>query len=246
MAGIRDILVITTPEDAPAFRSDCSATARDFGINITYAVQERPDGLAQAFVIGADHIGADSVALVLGDNIFYGPGLGTSLRRFQNVSGGADFRLLGGQPVRLRRRRVRRRRPALSHRGEAGQRRNPLRGAGPVLLRQRRRRDRAVLKPSARGEYEITDVNRAYLEPGPAGGRGAAARHSVAGHRHVRFAAGRRRLRPHHRDAAGAEDQRARGGRVATRLHRRRPTADRAETLLKSGYGAYLLELLER
>src|SRR5919199_820862 len=87
MAGIRDILIITTPEDAPAFRrllGDGSA----FGIEIGYAIQERPDGLAQAFMIGADHVGTDSVALVLGDNIFYGPGLGTSLRRFQNVSGG--------------------------------------------------------------------------------------------------------------------------------------------------------------
>ena len=90
MAGIRDILMITTAQDAPAFHrllGDGSA----FGINLSYAVQDKPDGLAQAFIIGADHIGNDSVALVLGDNIFYGPGLGTSLRRFQNVSGGAIF-----------------------------------------------------------------------------------------------------------------------------------------------------------
>ena len=90
MAGIRDIQVITTAQDAENFRrllDDGSA----FGINLTYSVQEQPDGLAQAFVIGADHIGGESVALVLGDNIFYGPGLGTSLRRFQNISGGAIF-----------------------------------------------------------------------------------------------------------------------------------------------------------
>ncbi|WP_283616354.1 sugar phosphate nucleotidyltransferase, partial [Mycolicibacterium poriferae] len=76
MAGIRDIQVITTAHDAPAFHrllGDGSA----FGIHLSYAVQDQPDGLAQAFVIGADHIGTDSVALVLGDNIFYGPGLGT-------------------------------------------------------------------------------------------------------------------------------------------------------------------------
>ncbi|MGA8123741.1 MAG: sugar phosphate nucleotidyltransferase, partial [Mycobacterium sp.] len=82
MAGIRDIQVITTPFDAPAFQrvlGDGSA----FGIDISYAVQERPEGLAQAFVIGAGHIGSDSVALALGDNIFHGPGLGTNLRRFQ-------------------------------------------------------------------------------------------------------------------------------------------------------------------
>jgi len=90
LAGIRDIQVITTPDDAANFQrllGDGSA----FGICLSYAVQDQPDGLAQAFVIGADHIGGDTAALVLGDNIFYGPGLGTSLRRFQNVSGGAIF-----------------------------------------------------------------------------------------------------------------------------------------------------------
>jgi glucose-1-phosphate thymidylyltransferase len=90
MAGIRDIQIITTPDDAPAFRR-LLGDGSDFGINLTYVVQDRPDGLAQAFVIGAEHIGNDSVALVLGDNIFYGPGLGTNLRRFQSVSGGAIF-----------------------------------------------------------------------------------------------------------------------------------------------------------
>src|SRR5918996_1731490 len=83
MARIRDIQVITTPEDGPAFHR-LLGDGSDLGINITYAVQDSPDGLAQAFVIGADHIGNDSVALVLGDNIFYGPSLGTSLSRFQN------------------------------------------------------------------------------------------------------------------------------------------------------------------
>ena len=90
MAGIRDIQVITTADDAPRFHRLLGDGAH-FGVNISYAVQQRPDGLAQAFVIGADHIGNESVALVLGDNIFYGPGLGTSLQRFQNVSGGAIF-----------------------------------------------------------------------------------------------------------------------------------------------------------
>ena len=90
MAGIRDIQVITTAHDAPAFRR-LLGDGSDFGINLSYAVQDQPDGLAQAFVIGADHIGNDSVALVLGDNIFYGPRLGTSLSRFQSISGGAIF-----------------------------------------------------------------------------------------------------------------------------------------------------------
>ena len=84
MAGIRDVLVISTAWDAPAFErllGDGSA----FGISITYAIQDRPDGLAQAFVIGANHIGNGPVALVLGDNIFYGPGVGTSLGRFADI-----------------------------------------------------------------------------------------------------------------------------------------------------------------
>src|SRR5258705_232425 len=106
MAGIRDIQIITTPHDAPAFHR-LLGDGSDFGINITYAVQDRPDGLAQAFVIGADHIGDDSVALVLGDNIFYGPGLGTSLRRFQSVSGGTIFADLGAKPPATRVIRVR-------------------------------------------------------------------------------------------------------------------------------------------
>ncbi|MGB6514946.1 MAG: sugar phosphate nucleotidyltransferase, partial [Mycobacterium sp.] len=90
MAGIRDIQVITTARDALAVErvlGDGSA----FGISLSYAVQDQPEGLAQAFVIGADHIGSESVALALGDNIFHGPGLGTNLRRFQSISGGAIF-----------------------------------------------------------------------------------------------------------------------------------------------------------
>ena len=107
MAGIRDILVITTAHDAPA-STGCSATARISASNLTYAVQDQPDGLAQAFVIGADHIGTDTVALVLGDNIFYGPGLGTSLTTVPKRQRRSDFRVLGGQPVGVRRGRVRR------------------------------------------------------------------------------------------------------------------------------------------
>src|SRR6201996_113493 len=90
MAGIRDIQVITTAHDAPAFQR-VLGDGKDFGINISYAVQHRPEGLAQAFVICADHIGSGSVALALGDNIFHGPGLGTDLRRLQSVDGGAIF-----------------------------------------------------------------------------------------------------------------------------------------------------------
>ena len=90
MAGIQDILVITTPHDAAGFQR-LLGDGSQFGINLSYIEQHQPDGLAQAFVLGADHIGNDSAALVLGDNIFYGPRLGTSLSRFQSISGGAIF-----------------------------------------------------------------------------------------------------------------------------------------------------------
>src|SRR5690606_25591546 len=90
LAGITEVLVITTPEDARAFRR-LLGDGSHFGITIDYVVQPEPDGLASAFVLGADHIGDGSVALVLGDNIFHGPGLGTSLERFKDLDGGAIF-----------------------------------------------------------------------------------------------------------------------------------------------------------
>ena len=90
LAGIRDVLVITTLIDAAAF-ARLLGDGHQFGISISYAVQAAPDGLAQAFVIGRDHIGTGPVALVLGDNIFYGPGLGSQLARFSEIDGGTIF-----------------------------------------------------------------------------------------------------------------------------------------------------------
>jgi glucose-1-phosphate thymidylyltransferase len=90
LAGIRDILVVTTPADATAFGRLLGDGAQ-FGISITYAVQPRPDGLASAFVLGRDHIGTEPVALALGDNIFHGPGLGSRLGEFTEIDGGKIF-----------------------------------------------------------------------------------------------------------------------------------------------------------
>lgn len=90
LAGIQDVLVITTPHDAGAFRR-LLGDGSQFGIHLEYVVQEKPNGLAQAFVLGADFIGNDHAVLVLGDNIFYGPGMGTRLRRNTTVDGGAVF-----------------------------------------------------------------------------------------------------------------------------------------------------------
>src|SRR6478609_6203223 len=96
-AGIRDVLVITTPHDAAQFER-LLGDGSQFGISIGYAQQPSPDGLAQAFVIGADFIAGETVALVLGDNIFYGPGLGTQLRRFADLDGGAVFAYWVAEP----------------------------------------------------------------------------------------------------------------------------------------------------
>ena len=96
-AGISDVLVITTPHDAAAFER-LLGDGSQFGISISYAVQACPDGLAQAFVIGAEFVGAEKVALVLGDNIFYGPGLGTQLQPFHDVDGGAVFAYWVAEP----------------------------------------------------------------------------------------------------------------------------------------------------
>ena len=90
LAGIDDVLVITTPHDAEQFHR-LLGDGSQFGVSISWAVQAEPNGLAQAFVIGADFIGDESVALVLGDNIFYGDGLGTQLRRYSDLDGGAIF-----------------------------------------------------------------------------------------------------------------------------------------------------------
>src|SRR4051812_8987596 len=90
LAGIRDVLVITTPHEAEQFQR-LLRDGSQFGISITYAVQASPDGLAQAFLIGADHVGDGVSGLVLGDNIFYGGGLGTRLQRFEDLQGAAVF-----------------------------------------------------------------------------------------------------------------------------------------------------------
>src|SRR6478735_6992079 len=130
LAGIRDILLITTPHDAPQFER-LLGDGSQYGINLTYAQQPSPDGLAQAFTIGADFIGDQSCALVLGDNLFYGPGFGRQLERFQGVEGAAVFAYWVSDPSAY----------------------------GVVEFAR-------GLKPSARGEYEITDVNQAYLDQG--------------------------------------------------------------------------------
>ena len=157
LAGIREVLVITTPDDSAAFQAPARRRLR-LGMRIEYAVQPRPEGLAQAFVIGADFIGDQSVALVLGDNIFYGAGLGTRpAQRSTDVDGGHVFAYRVAQPAALRRRGVRRRRH-----GRCRSRRSPSSPRSSYAVPGLYFYDNDVVEiagsrtPSARGELEIT------------------------------------------------------------------------------------------
>src|ERR1700757_2952347 len=157
MAGIRDIQVITTAIDAPAFRR-VLGDGTDFGINISYALQDRPEGLAQAFVIGADHIGSGSVALALGDNIFHGPGLGTNLQRFQSISGGAIFAYWVANPSAYGVVEFGAGSIALSIEEKTDTPKSNFAVPGLYFYDNDVIEIARSLKPSARGEYEITDV----------------------------------------------------------------------------------------
>ncbi|MGH3634295.1 glucose-1-phosphate thymidylyltransferase RfbA [Mycobacterium sp.] len=164
-AGIRDIQIITTGRDAPAFQQLLGDGAA-FGINISYAIQDRPDGLAQAFIIGAEHIGTGSVALALGDNIFYGPGLGTNLSRFQSVSGGAIFAYWVANPSAYGVVEFSADGVALSLEEKPATPKSHYAVPGLYFYDNDVIEIARGLKKSARGEYEITEVNQAYLNHG--------------------------------------------------------------------------------
>jgi glucose-1-phosphate thymidylyltransferase len=245
MAGIRDIQVITTAQDAASFRrllDDGSA----FGINLTYSVQEQPDGLAQAFVIGADHIGGEAVALVLGDNIFYGPGLGTSLRRFQNVSGGAIFAYRVADPSAYGVIEFASDGTALSIEEKPATPKSHYAVPGLYFYDNDVVEIARSLDKSTRGEYEITEVNQVYLNQGRLSvevlDRGTAWLDTgtfdslLDASDYVRTIERRQGLK-----ISVPEEVAWRVGFIDDDQ-----LADRAHALLKSGYGAYMLELLER
>jgi glucose-1-phosphate thymidylyltransferase len=164
-AGIQDVLVITTPHDASAFRR-LLGDGSQFGISISYAEQHSPDGLAQAFVIGADFVGPEKVALVLGDNIFYGPGLGTQLQRFTDVEGGAVFAYWVAEPQAYGVVEFDAEGRAISLEEKPAHPRSNYAVPGLYFYDNDVVDIAAQLRPSGRGEYEITDVNRRYLEVG--------------------------------------------------------------------------------
>jgi glucose-1-phosphate thymidylyltransferase len=245
LAGIHDILVITTPHDADGFQR-LLGDGSQFGVSITFAQQPSPDGLAQAFTIGAGFICTEKVALVLGDNLLYGPGLGTQLKRFTDVNGGAIFAYWVAEPAAY---------GVIEFDGNGiaiSLDEKPTHPKSNYAIPGLYFYDNDVvaiaqdLTPSARGEYEITDVNRTYLQQG------------------------RLQVQVLPRGTAwldtGTFDQMTDAADYVRTMERRTGlkigvpeeiawrhgflTDDelrmRAETLVKSGYGTYLLDLLER
>jgi len=165
LAGIQDVLVITTPHDAESFHRLLGDGSR-LGVDLSYTVQEVPNGLAQAFVLGADFIGDQPAALVLGDNIFYGPGMGTRLRRHTSPEGGVVYAYQVADPsdygvvefdADLR---------AVSIEEKPAHPKSDYAVPGLYFYDNDVVEIARSLRPSARGEYEITDVNRTYLEAG--------------------------------------------------------------------------------
>ena len=165
LAGIREILVITTPHDAAQFRQLLGDGSR-FGAEISYARQESPDGLAQAFLLGAEHIGDDSVCLILGDNIFYGPGLGTQLRRFHDLQGAAIFGYRVADPSAYGVVEFDAAGQAVSIEEKPAHPRSPYAVPGLYFYDRRAVEFARSLTPSPRGELEITDLNRMYMDRG--------------------------------------------------------------------------------
>lgn len=165
LAGIRDILIITTPHDAEQFQR-LLGDGEQFGVNITYAQQPSPDGLAQAFILGADHIGDGPVALVLGDNIFYGRGMGTQLRRYSDIDGGAVFGYWVADPSAYGVVEFDAEGKAISLEEKPAKPKSHFAVPGLYFYDNDVVQIAKDLKPSPRGELEITDVNRVYLERG--------------------------------------------------------------------------------
>ncbi len=245
LAGIQDILVITTPEDAPQFHR-LLGDGSQFGINLSFTVQEVPNGLAQAFVLGEEFVGNEPASLVLGDNIFYGPGMGTKLRRNVDPDGGAVFAYHVTDPERYGVVEFDENFKAISIEEKPEKPKSPYAVPGLYFYDNDVVDIAKNLEPSARGEYEITDVNKAYLEAGKLSvevlPRGTAwldtgTFDSLAdATAYVRTVEARQGLK------VGAPEE------VAWRMGflDDDELAARAEPLVKSGYGEYLLDLIEQ
>lgn len=244
LAGIRDILVITTPHEADGFRrllGDGSA----FGVDITYAVQRAPEGLAQAFVIGEEFIGSDRCALVLGDNIFYGQGLGLQLERFASLDGAAIFAYRVTEPKAYGVVEFDDDGRALSLQEKPAEPRSNYAVPGLYFYDNDVVEIAKGLEPSDRGEYEITDINQVYLDRGTLNvcvlARGTAWLDTGTfdslndASNFIRTVETRQGLK-----IGSPEEVAWRQGFLSDDELRAR-----AEGMVKSGYGSYLLSLLE-
>ena len=245
LAGIDEILVITTPHDGPFFER-LLGDGSQFGIRLTFAQQPSPDGLAQAFTIGEDFIGDEKVALILGDNLPYGPGLGRQLKRYADVDGGAVFAYWVAEPSAY---------GVVEFDGAgraASLEEKPAAPKSNYAVPGLYFYDNDVveiarnLAPSARGEYEITDVNRAYLERGKLQvevlPRGTAWLDTGTFDQMTDAAEYVRTMQRRTGMSIGVPEEVAwRQGFLGDDDLR-----TRAEKLVKSGYGTYLLETLER
>jgi glucose-1-phosphate thymidylyltransferase len=245
LAGIRDILIITTPHEADAF-SRLLGDGSQFGVSFSYAQQPEPNGLAQALVIGADFIGSDRCALVLGDNIFYGQGLGLQLQRFADLDGAAIFAYWVTNPRSYGVVEFDESGRATALQEKPEQPRSNYAVPGLYFYDNDVVEIARNLQPSARGEYEITDVNQVYLDRGEllvqVLHRGTAwldtgtfESLNDAGN-FIRTVESRQGLR-----IGSPEEVAWRQGFLTDDELR-----IRAEGMLKSGYGNYLLGLLER
>jgi glucose-1-phosphate thymidylyltransferase len=165
MAGINEILIITTPHDQSMFQK-LLGDGKDLGCNFQYAIQEVPNGLAQAFVIGEEFIGNDKVALILGDNIFYGTGLQQLLQSNSNPDGGVVFAYHVSDPERYGVVEFDSNNHAISIEEKPAHPKSNYAVPGLYFYDNEVIQIAKNLKPSPRGEYEITDVNKAYLDAG--------------------------------------------------------------------------------
>jgi len=244
MAGIRDILVITSPAEATRFAELLGDGSR-FGINITYAQQPKPEGLAQAFTIGEEFIGTDTCALALGDNLFHGPTFGRNFKEVQNVEGATVFAYWVAEPQAYGVVEFDADRKAISLEEKPTNPKSHYAVPGLYFYDNDVIGIAKELKPSDRGEYEITDVNRVYLEQGrlrvevlPRGtawlDTGTFETLNEASN-YIRTVEKRQGLK------VGAPEEVAwRQGFLSDDELR-----ERGEKLAKSGYGEYLLQLLE-
>ena len=245
LAGISDVLVITTPHDAPSFHR-LLGDGSQLGVSISYAGQHEPHGLAQAFVLGAAPVGPDAAARVVGDNIFYGPGMGTQLRRHVDPDGGAVFAYHVSNPHAYGVVEFDEEFNALSIEEKPEKPKSNYAVPGLYFYDNDVIDIARNLKPSARGEYEITDVNRAYLEAGKLKvevlPRGTAWLDTGTFDSLADATAFVRTVEARQGMKIGAPEEVAwRMGFIDDDGLRQR-----AEPLVKSGYGAYLLDLLNR